>query len=59
VMAEWVVVILESFNKALLANQAWRPWKMPNSLTAQIMEAKYYRGGNFLESSLGYQTSYA
>jgi hypothetical protein len=50
---------LNNFNKALLAKQAWRLWKLPNSLTAQIMGAKYYRGGNFLESSLGHRPSYA
>jgi hypothetical protein len=49
---------LRSFNKALLAKQAWRLWKMPNIFTAQIMEAKYYRGRNFLDSSLGNQPSF-
>jgi hypothetical protein len=50
---------LRSFNKALLAKQAWRLWNIPNSLTSQIMEAKYYRGGNFLESSIGNCPSFA
>jgi hypothetical protein len=39
-----------SFNIALLAKQAWRLWKMPQSLIGPIMEAKYYKGRNFLES---------
>jgi hypothetical protein len=48
-----------SFNKALLAKQAWRLWNIPNSLTSQIMEAEYYRGGNFLESLIGKRPSFA
>jgi hypothetical protein len=42
-----------SFNKALLAKQGWRLWQQPSSILSQIMEAKYYQGGNFLESKLG------
>ena len=38
---------LRSFNRALFAKQAWCLWKMPNSLTAQIMEAKYLQGWEF------------
>lgn len=48
-----------SFNKALLAKQGWRLWQSPNSFLAQIMEAKYYRGGNFLDSQLGTRPSFA
>jgi hypothetical protein len=48
-----------SFNIALLAKQAWRLWKMPQSLVGQIMEAKYYKGRNFLESQLGNRPSFA
>jgi ribonuclease HI len=50
---------LRSFNLALLAKQAWRLWHCPNSFLAQIMEAKYYRGKNFLESKLGNRPSFA
>jgi hypothetical protein len=49
----------QSFNKALLVKQAWRLWKMPNSLIGRIMEAKYYEGWNFLESKLGKRPSFA
>jgi hypothetical protein len=50
---------LRSFNLALLAKQAWRLWHCPNSFLAQIMEAKYYRGKNFLDSKLGNRPSFA
>jgi hypothetical protein len=43
------------FNKALLAKQGWQ---QPTSFLSQIMEAKYYRGGNFLESKLGNHPSF-
>jgi hypothetical protein len=41
-----------SFNKALLAKQAWRLWTQPNSLVAQITMAKYYRGAWFWKQIL-------
>jgi hypothetical protein len=50
---------LRSFNMALLAKHAWRLWYSPNSSLAQIMEAKYYCGQNFLDSKLGNQPSFA
>jgi hypothetical protein len=49
----------QSFNKALLAKQAWRLWKMSNSLIGHIMEAKYYKDRNFLDSDLGNRPSFA
>jgi hypothetical protein len=48
-----------SFNKALLAKQGWKLWQQPNSFLSKIMEAKYYRGGQFLDSNLGTRPSYA
>jgi hypothetical protein len=36
-----------SFNKALLAKQAWRLWSQPESLVAKIMRAKYFSGSRF------------
>jgi hypothetical protein len=35
------------------------PWKIPNSLIGQIMEAKYYEGWNFLDLALGNRLSFA
>jgi hypothetical protein len=48
-----------SFNKALLAKQGWQLWQQLTSFLSQIMEAKYYQGGNFLESKLGNYPSFA
>jgi ribonuclease HI len=50
---------LEIFNQALLAKQAWRLWKSPDSFLSKIMKAKYYRGGSFLEARLGNRPSFA
>jgi hypothetical protein len=33
---------LGSFNKALLAKQAWRLWHLPNNFLSKIMEANFY-----------------
>ena len=40
------------FNKALLAKQIWRMWKMPNSLVARIIKAKYHPDCSIIEASL-------
>uniref|UniRef100_A0A803NVE1 Reverse transcriptase domain-containing protein n=1 Tax=Cannabis sativa TaxID=3483 RepID=A0A803NVE1_CANSA len=42
------------FNQALLAKQAWRIFKQPNSLVAKILEARYYPNSSFLSSALGH-----
>lgn len=47
------------FNKALLTKQGWRLVQQPESLVAQIMMAKYYPHGSFLQSRLGNNPSYA
>jgi hypothetical protein len=44
---------LESFNFSLLAKQAWRIVKFPDSLVAKVFQEKYFAGGSFLDSQLG------
>ena len=41
---------LYSFNLAMLAKQAWRLLKNPNSICAKILTAKYYPHGNILKA---------
>jgi hypothetical protein len=50
---------LSVFNKALLAKQVWRLWKIPDSLTARIMKAKYFPDCSVLDASLGKKPSFA
>jgi len=50
---------LESFNLALLAKQAWKIVKYPDSLVAKVFQEKYFAGGSFLESQLGNRPSFA
>ena len=38
------------FNQALLARQAWRLIKNPNSLYARLLKAKYFPNGNILDT---------
>lgn len=40
---------LPDFNKALLAKQAWRIMKFPNSLMAKTLENKYFSSFIFYE----------
>lgn len=44
---------IECFNRAMLAKQGWRLLKHPTSLVVQVMHAKYFPRGNFLDSNLG------
>ncbi|XP_060969565.1 uncharacterized protein LOC115713553 [Cannabis sativa] len=46
------------FNQALLAKQAWRIFKQPNSLVSKILEARYYPNSSFLNSALGHSPSF-
>jgi hypothetical protein len=47
------------FNKALLAKQWWRLLKDPESLTGQILKAKYFKNVPLLSAQLGSRPSYA
>ncbi|KAK3199722.1 hypothetical protein Dsin_023137 [Dipteronia sinensis] len=41
---------LETFNRALLANQCWRILKNPSSLAATILKSCYFRNSSFMDS---------
>jgi ribonuclease HI len=47
-----------SFNKALLAKQCWRLWRMPESLVAKIMKAKYFPDCSILDARQGNKPSF-
>ena len=46
------------FNLAMLGKQCWRLITNPNSLTAQIYKARYFKDTSFLEASLGSSPSF-
>jgi hypothetical protein len=46
------------FNKALLSKQVWRLWKVLDSLTAQIVKAKYCPNVEVLDAGLGNKPSF-
>ena len=50
---------LQAFNLAMLAKQAWRILKNPNSLIARIYKAKYFPFSDILSAKLGCSPSYA
>lgn len=50
---------LTCFNKTLLAKQCWRLLQNTDSLSAQILRAKYYPKGSILDAQLGSKPSYA
>ncbi|XP_074326531.1 putative mitochondrial protein AtMg00310 [Apium graveolens] len=41
------------YNQALLAKQAWRILRNPNSLISQVLQAKYFTNSGFLDSKEG------
>ncbi|KAM6556148.1 hypothetical protein CsatB_003167 [Cannabis sativa] len=46
------------FNQALLAKQAWRILKQPNSTVSKILSARYFPHSSFLDSSIGHSPSF-
>ncbi|XP_012468921.2 uncharacterized protein LOC105787003 [Gossypium raimondii] len=49
---------LAKFNIALLAKQGWHLMENLSSLLARLLKAKYYRGSDFMEASLGANPSF-
>ncbi|XP_057793037.1 uncharacterized protein LOC131009639 [Salvia miltiorrhiza] len=49
---------LAAFNQALLAKQAWRIIKKPDSLLARIMQKRYFKDGNFLAARVSPNSSF-
>ncbi|KAH9757469.1 hypothetical protein KPL71_016402 [Citrus sinensis] len=49
---------ITSFNQALVAKQRWRIIKYPESLMAKILQAKYFKGADFLQAKLGSKSSF-
>ncbi|XP_028087816.1 uncharacterized protein LOC114288493 [Camellia sinensis] len=49
----------EALNLALLAKQAWRLFKFPNSLCAQLLKGIYFPSSDFLSAGRGRRASWA
>ncbi|CAA7033537.1 unnamed protein product [Microthlaspi erraticum] len=49
---------LQKFNDALLAKQAWRLLKHPNTLFARLMKARYYKDTSILDGKHRANESY-
>ena len=49
---------LHSFNLAMLAKQSWRILNNPNSLCTQVLRAKNFPNGNFLNAGPKKGSSY-
>ncbi|XP_010463143.1 PREDICTED: uncharacterized protein LOC104743796 [Camelina sativa] len=50
---------LHQFNVALLAKQAWRMLKEPQSLLSRVLQAKYFSKSKLMEANLGHRPSHA
>ncbi|OMO57964.1 reverse transcriptase [Corchorus capsularis] len=48
----------EAFNLALLAKQCWRLLYNEDSLCFRVFRAKYFRGGSFMNATLGHNPSF-
>lgn len=49
---------LQAFNEALLAKQAWRILKFPNTLMAKTLKCKYFPNTTFLEAKMSLIASF-
>lgn len=49
---------IEFFNQSLLAKQAWRLVKYPDSLLARFLKNRYFEHGQFLDADEGLRSSY-
>ncbi|XP_050237967.1 uncharacterized protein LOC126687449 [Mercurialis annua] len=49
---------LDAFNRALLAKQCWRIMQNPDSVLFQLWKGRYFRNGNVLDATRGYNPSW-
>lgn len=49
---------LKAFNLALIAKHGWQILTNPNSLSHEVLKAKYFAKSNFMETQLGHKLSY-
>ncbi|KAH9685475.1 reverse transcriptase domain-containing protein [Citrus sinensis] len=52
------MTLCEDIRRALVAKQSWRIIKYPESLMAKILQAKYFKGVDFLQAKLGSKPSF-
>lgn len=48
---------LNAFNLLMLGKQGWNFIVKPDALVSRLFKARYFPGGNFLDSSLGHNPS--